>query len=111
MSKRYLDVEYKVRGMEADDFCIPLKDLIKECEAYVAEYGDSVRLGYSYYGYDGGVDFKMFATRKETNKERDTRLVLAKKKRDKAAITIQKSNEKDRKQYEELKLRFENEGP
>jgi hypothetical protein len=59
------------------------------------------------YGHDGGVEIVLLETRLETDKEYDRRIKAEQKEEELLKAVKAKTDEKERKEYERLKKKFE----
>lgn len=86
---------------------IAVKDLIVQLENYIEEYGEDVVIYSKCIGYDGLDEFFLSFKRDETTAEREKRLNEASKNLERKDITEAKKEERDRKEYERLKIQYD----
>ncbi len=111
MSNKFIRVEKCVdRNISPYDFEGSVSDLMGQLAFWEGEHGKTVELRVVPYGHDGGMDFELWHTRDETEKERDKRLVKARKLREKNKVVKEKKEVGERKQYERLRKKFAPEG-
>lgn len=82
--------------------------VIQKMEEFKEAYQDrNIRFGVEYYGHDGGVEIVLQETRLETDKEYDRRIKAEQKEEERLKAAMAKTDEKERKEYERLKKKFE----
>lgn len=97
---------------EKSDLCIEdldgmsLKDVIKFFSRLLEDYGEDASLGYE-CGWDSPPDWYVRYERPETDKERNTRLAAARRKRDRNKADRERREAEERALYEELRNKYE----
>jgi hypothetical protein len=104
MTKKYLDVAERVGDISVDG---KIEDVISTLQSYIDEYGNTAYIKEEYAGYDGGIDLVLYYTRKETDREREKRLALARAERAKNKKWRKQKEEKELKLLEQLKAKYE----
>lgn len=105
MAKLKKITEIKSVGYDTEIRC-SVKDLINRLEGYIEEYGEDVVIYSECPGYDGYDEFFLSFERDETVEEQKIRLTAAREKRERKAIAKAKKEERDRKEYERLKIQY-----
>ena len=114
MTKKYLDVNHKLTSIDDAEFEGSIDTIIDTLQSLKEDFKDK---NYNYlwldketsYGYynDMDVSYTLYGSRKETDKEYDARMAKNKKALNVVKINKQKKLEKERKEYERLKKKFE----
>jgi hypothetical protein len=82
--------------------------VIRKMEEFKEVYQDrKIKFDVQYYGHDGGVEIVLQETRLETDKEYDRRIKAEQKEEERLKAAMAKTDEKERKEYERLKKKFE----
>lgn len=88
--------------------CNTPDEVIQVMEVYKQEYqGRKISFSVQSYGYDGGTDVVILETRLETDQECAKRIKAEQKEEERVKAAKAKSVEKERKEYERLKKKFE----
>jgi hypothetical protein len=83
-------------------------EVIQKMEEYKRAYQDrKIKFDVQTYGHDGGVEIVLKETRLETDKEYDRRIKAEQKEEERLKAAMAKTDEKERKEYERLKKKFE----
>jgi hypothetical protein len=89
------------------DDCTP-DEVIQAMEEYKQRYeGRKIKFSVEPYGYDGGSQLFLIETRLETDREYNKRIKAEQKERERMKAIKAKSDEKELKEYERLKKKFE----
>jgi hypothetical protein len=88
--------------------CKTPDEVIQKMEEFKEAYQDrKIGFGVEHYGYDGGLEIVLQETRLETDKEYDRRIKAEQKEEERLKAAMAKTDEKERKEYERLKKKFE----
>ena len=79
MAKKEHRVKVKVHTLDLDGYRVV--EVVNKFQEILKGYPDAW-IDYDYYGYEGGFNIEVFATREETAKEREAKLALAKKEKE-----------------------------
>lgn len=108
MSKRQT-IEVKIKEYSFYDILDGMSPrcVIDTMENICEAYGESVFFAIKGYSYDGTLDLELWETRLETDKEYQKRLDAEAATTNKTRAAKLKKEEKERKEYERLKKKFE----